>query len=300
MGSASQTVKVFRTEGLDFPSRLRGQATSSGLSPHRRRCARAQSTICGSLCVWTPSIPAGGDSRNDPANARGSDWLACIPEAHPGYISWERFGESQILNANGHGYNVARARRPEEEWLYSGDAPSAGGAEALSRSLCRAAWKTGAWYVCDRGHTARGEPNCQSIAGAPITKPSGTRDRGNDACGHRTGPGNQTRESGPIRRAISYAAVPSSAQIEADLAQRRFKLVDPGNRLLKHSGGAERQTSGLAGSENERGRDSQNDIVLDDRSQAIGRQRRTSTLWDDPPGEHRNTNVSSPIIETQP
>src|SRR6202043_221593 len=25
-----------------------------------------------------------------------------------------------------------------------------------------------AWYVCDRGHTARGESNCQSIAGAPM------------------------------------------------------------------------------------------------------------------------------------
>jgi len=33
--------------------------------------------------------------------------------------------------------------------------------------------KQEAWYVCDRGHAARGEPNCQSIAGLPIDKAIG-------------------------------------------------------------------------------------------------------------------------------
>jgi len=44
-----------------------------------------------------------------------SDWLACIPGAHPGYISWERFQENlRILVANRPGYNVARASPPRE------------------------------------------------------------------------------------------------------------------------------------------------------------------------------------------
>ena len=43
------------------------------------------------------------------------DWLACIPNAHPGYISWERFQENlKILESNGRGYELARASPPRE------------------------------------------------------------------------------------------------------------------------------------------------------------------------------------------
>jgi hypothetical protein len=43
------------------------------------------------------------------------DWLACIPNAHPGYISWDHYQENlRLLAANGHGYDVARASPPRE------------------------------------------------------------------------------------------------------------------------------------------------------------------------------------------
>jgi hypothetical protein len=43
------------------------------------------------------------------------DWLACIPNAHPGYISWERFQENlKILKSNDQGYEAARAS-PQRE-----------------------------------------------------------------------------------------------------------------------------------------------------------------------------------------
>ena len=103
------------------------------------------------------------------------DWLACIPNAHPGYISWEQFQENlKILEANGRGYEVARASPPRE-----------GAALLQGRAVCgrcgrhfrvRYAARRGrleAWYVCDRAHGARGEPNCQSIAGAPIDEAIG-------------------------------------------------------------------------------------------------------------------------------
>ncbi len=38
-----------------------------------------------------------------------SDWLACIPNAHPGYISWEQYQQNlKLLEANGRGYELAR------------------------------------------------------------------------------------------------------------------------------------------------------------------------------------------------
>ncbi len=44
-----------------------------------------------------------------------SDWLACIPNAHPGYISWERYQQNlKLLEANGRGYELARGSPPRK------------------------------------------------------------------------------------------------------------------------------------------------------------------------------------------
>jgi hypothetical protein len=43
------------------------------------------------------------------------DWIACIPNAHVGYITWDRYQDSlRLLASNGHGYDVARASPPRE------------------------------------------------------------------------------------------------------------------------------------------------------------------------------------------
>ncbi|MGY8685795.1 hypothetical protein Q2941_50080 [Bradyrhizobium sp. UFLA05-153] len=48
-------------------------------------------------------------------NRDHDDWLAYIPDAHPGYISWERFQQNlKTLEANGQAYEVARAPSPRE------------------------------------------------------------------------------------------------------------------------------------------------------------------------------------------
>ena len=90
------------------------------------------------------------------------------------------------------------------------------------------------WYVCDRGHAARGEPNCRSIAGLPIDKAIGalvtesmTPAAVELALEIRREIEARYEEADQLRcRAIQRA------QIEADLAQRRFMLVDPNNRLV--------------------------------------------------------------------
>ena len=91
-----------------------------------------------------------------------------------------------------------------------------------------------AWYVCDRAHSTGGEPNCQSIAGAPIDEAIGAL----IAAEMTPAAVDLALE---IRREIEarhddadrlrLRAV-ERAQIDADLAQRRFMLVDPNNRLV--------------------------------------------------------------------
>ena len=225
-----------------------------------------------------------------------SDWLACIPKAHPGYISWEQFQENlKILEANGRGYEVARASPPRE-----------GAALLQGRAVCgrcgrnfrvRYAARRGkqeAWYVCDRGHTARGEPNCQSIAGQPIDEAIGalvtekmTPAAVELALEIRREIEARCEEADQLRcRAIERA------QIEADLAQRRFMLVDPSNRLVADT--LEREWNdklrALAEAREERERARQRDhVVLDDaiRQRLAAMTTDFRKLWDDPSTSNR-------------
>lgn len=92
-----------------------------------------------------------------------------------------------------------------------------------------------AWYVCDRARTNRGEPLCRAIAAPPVDEAVGiliaeqmTPAAVELAIEVRKGIEARHVEADRLRcRAIKLA------QTEADLAQRRFMLVDPNNR---HSG----------------------------------------------------------------
>jgi hypothetical protein len=95
------------------------------------------------------------------------DWLACIPGAHPGYITCEQYQENlKTLEANGRRYAAARVSPPREgPALLQGSAVCGRcGSHVRVRYAARRGRRE-AWYVCDRGYTKNGEPNCQSLAG---------------------------------------------------------------------------------------------------------------------------------------
>jgi DNA invertase Pin-like site-specific DNA recombinase len=310
VGSASQTVKVFRQESLVFPSRLRsGDATVfRPLTASTAMRMLNNPRYAGAYVYGRRHYRRAADGKKKIQRKHDyGDWLACIPSAHPGYISWERFQENRkILEANGRGYEVARASPPRE-----------GAALLQGRAVCgrcgrhfriRSATRRGrqeAWYVCDRAHGARGEPNCQSIAGPPIDAAIGAL---------------VTEKMTPaavalaldIRREIEARYDEADqlrcrgierAQIEADLAQRRFMWVDPSNRLVADT--LEREWNdklrALAEAREERERARLRDqVVLDD---ALRQRLATLTtdfrkLWDDPgtPNRERKRLLAS-IIE---
>ena len=120
-----------------------------------------------------------------------------------------------------------KVRRCCKDGQYAGYAVSISASATLPGRL-------DALYVCDRAHGYRGEPNCQSIAGPPIDKAIGmliaeqmTPTAVELALEIRREIEVRYEEADRLRcRAIERA------QIEADLAQRRFMLVDPNNRLV--------------------------------------------------------------------
>lgn len=238
VGSACQVVKVFRDEGLRFPSRLRNRDVV---------VFRALTTSTAIRTLHNPRYAgtyAYGRRRYQRAvsgmkvqRARNcSDWLACIPNAHAGYITWDRYQENlKLLATNGRSYELARASPPRE-----------GAALLQGRAVCgrcgqhmrvRYAARRGgleAWYVCDRAHGHSAGPYCQSIAGGPIDEAVGalvvelmTPAAVELALEIRAEIESRQDEADQLRRRAI-----ERVQIDADLAQRRFMLVDPGNRLV--------------------------------------------------------------------
>src|ERR1700752_1621141 len=233
----------------------------------------------------------GADGTKKLRDRECSDWLSCIPNAHQGYISWEQYQQNlKTLASNGRGYEAARGSPPRE-----------GTALLQGRAVCgrcgrhfrtRYAARRGrleAWYVCDRAHGDRGEPSCQSIAGPPIDKAIGI------LIGQEMTPA-AVELSLEIRKEIEdryeeadrlRCRAIERAQIEADLAQRRFMLVDPNNRLvadtLEGEWNDKLRVLAQAQEECERGR-REDQIALDAsvRRRLIAMTSDFKKLWDDP------------------
>jgi DNA invertase Pin-like site-specific DNA recombinase len=294
VGSACQTVKSFRKQGLLFPARLRNSETTVFRPLNASTAIRVLNNprYAGCYVYGRRRYRRAIDGKKTVQRKRDhDDWLAFIPNAHPGYISWERFQENlKILETNGQGYEVARASPPRE-----------GTALLQGRAVCGLCGKhfrirytarrgrLDAWYVCDRAHGYRGEPNCQSIAGPPIDKAIGmliaeqmTPTAVELALEIRGEIEVRYEEADRLRcRAIERA------QIEADLAQRRFMLVDPNNRLvadtLEGEWNEKLRVLAKAREDRERARE-QDQLILDEavRERLIAMTADFNKLWADP------------------
>lgn len=293
VGSACQTVKVFKNEGLLFPSRTRNEkfVIFQHLTASTALRMLNNPRYAGAYAYGRRQYRRIADGRKVPRRRNRNDWLACIPDAHPGYITWEQFQQNlKVLETNGRGYEVARSSPPRE-----------GAALLQGRAICgrcgrhlrlRYATRRGrqeAWYICDRAKGTRGEPACQSIAGAPIDEAVGalvvasmTPAAVELAWEIRREVESRHDEADRLRlRAIERA------QFDADLAQRRFMLVDPNNRLvadtLEHEWNDKLRTLADARVQRERSQQ-QERLALDDaiRDRLVAMTADFKTLWGDP------------------
>lgn len=238
VGSACQTVKAFRKEGLLFPSRLRNSATTifRPLTTSTAIRTLKNPRYAGVYAYGRRHYRRAADGKKVLRRREYNDWLACIPDAHPGYITWKQFQDNlNVLKSNGRGYDLARASPPRE-----------GTALLQGRAVCgrcgrhlgiRYAARRGgleAWYICDRARSDVGGAQCQSIAGGRIDEAIG-------ALVVETMTPAAIELALEIRREIEarheeadrlHLRAIERARIEADVAQRRYMLVDPSNRLV--------------------------------------------------------------------
>jgi DNA invertase Pin-like site-specific DNA recombinase len=293
VGSACQTVKAFRKEGLRFPSRLcnGGPTVFRPLNASAALRALYNPRYAGAYVYGRRRYRRTVEGKKTIQRKLDiHDWTACIPNAHPGYISWERFQENlKILESNGHGYQVARASPPREgAALLQGRAVCGRCGRYFRVRYARRRGREEAWYVCDRAHGKTGEPNCQSIAAPPIDAAISAliAEQMRPAA---VGLALEIRREIEVRyeeadRLRSRAV--ERAQTDADLAQRRFMMVDPGNRLVADSLEREwnEQLRTLEKAREERERGQQEDrLVLDEaiRRRLVAMTTDFKALWAD-------------------
>ena len=156
--------------GCSFPSRLRNQkqVVFQPLTISTTMRTLHNPRYAGAYAYGRRLYRRTVDGKKQLRKREPNDWLACIPDAHPGYISWERFQANlKLLEANGVNYETARASPPRE-----GSRHCCRGVPCVAS--CRRAYegpitpldaaRWTLWYVCNRAYSSRGEPHCQTIA----------------------------------------------------------------------------------------------------------------------------------------
>jgi DNA invertase Pin-like site-specific DNA recombinase len=240
-GSATAIVKVFRDQQLLFPRHARHGIHNTGTRwvplLHSRALWILHNPRFAGAFFFGRSRHRRSDTRMMIERLPREEWTALIPNAHPGYITWEEFEANQRRlreNAQAHGDDRRRSPPREGPALLQGLVICG---QCGDRMTVRYHQRQGSlWptYVCQRRGIARGEPICQSIPGRGL----------DDAIGRvlvetvtpltlemalTVQQEIQARldETDRLhRRAVEWA------RYEADLARSRYLQVDPANRLV--------------------------------------------------------------------
>jgi DNA invertase Pin-like site-specific DNA recombinase len=241
-GSAMQTVRFFRDQGLRLPRRIRGGTNKGDLlwaEPVHSRILQIlhNPRYAGAFAYGRTRAGRKADGKYTAVKVPREKWQYLIPNVHPGYISWEQFEANQKRVAeNVLAFAVTRKFGPVRE----------GPAILQGRVLCGICGERMGvhyWaengnvvsnYVCQEATVRRGTPMCQSVPGRVVDRAI------SDLLLELVQPltlevalavqqevEGRLAETDTLRRQQV-----ERARYEAELARRRYMSVDPGNRLV--------------------------------------------------------------------
>jgi hypothetical protein len=240
-GSATAIVKAFRDQQLLFPRHARHGIRETGTRwvplLHSRALWILHNPRFAGVYFFGRSRQRRSDARRLIERLPRDEWTALIPNAHPGYITWEEFEDNQRRlreNAQAHGGDRRRSPPREGPALLQGLVVCGRCGDRMTVRYHRrhdGLWPT---YVCQRQGIAHGEPVCQSIPG-----------RGLDVAISRVLVETVTPLTLEMALTVQqeiqarceetdrlHRRAVECARDEADLARRRYLQVDPGNRLV--------------------------------------------------------------------
>lgn len=244
-GSARAVVQAFAREGLLFPARIRTGSRKGELAWMPLKHWRVLRTLhnpryAGAFVYGRTRQVKTPDGTTGSETLPRQEWTALIPDAHPGYITWETFEANQkTLASNAQAHGNDRVAGPARE----------GPALLQGLVVCGQCGRR----MTVRYHQRRGveipDYQCmaeaiQSGAGRCLTVPGGSVD---EAIGQllldtvtplalevaltvQTELEARADQADALRR--SHV---ERARHRADLARRRYLAVDPDNRLVANS-----------------------------------------------------------------
>ncbi len=241
-GSASATVKAFRDQKLLFPRRPRsgprkGELLWGPLTHNRTRQVLHNPRYAGAFVFGRHCQHRGPDGRVRPRTLPRERWHTVLPEAHPGYITWEHFEQNlKTLHANAcaHGHDRRQSPPREGPALLQGLVMCGICGDRMTVRYHSRQGRQSPVYVCQRDRIEYAGRICQHIPGAGIDEAIG----------------------GLLLETVTPAALEVALQVqdelqrridevdrlhrqrvdrahhETELARRRFMQVDPNNRLV--------------------------------------------------------------------
>ncbi len=246
IGSALGVARHFAAEGILFPCRLitgprAGEVVFVPLEHsrvlhllHNPRYAGAY--VYGRTRQRKVIVGASTRYRRLPRE----EWKVFIPNAHPGYISWEEYESNQAkLLANAAGYGWDRRKSPPREGvaLLQGIAVCGRCGRRMRVQYHTQKGRNIATYTCVGATAQKGQPACQIILG------TGVDETVSQAVLEAVTPGSvelalEVFEELRARKAEVdrlHRAQVERARQEAEFAQRQYLIVRPENRLVADS-----------------------------------------------------------------
>ena len=241
-GSASATVRHFRQQELRFPRRPRGGPHKGELLWEKLRHWRVLRVLhnpryAGAFFFGrTRTHKRPGETLEVEVLPR-DEWIALLPDAHPGYISWEQFEANLArLRDNAQANGSERRKSPPREGPALLQGIVVCGVCGRRMTVRYRTRKGRQWpeYVCQSEGIETATARCQSIPGSGIDEAIGellvemvTPMTLEVALQVQAELEARANEADTLRRQSV-----ERARHEADLARRRFIEADPSNRLV--------------------------------------------------------------------
>ena len=301
-GSAMQTTKIFREQGLLFPRRIRTGLGNGELhwaqASHSRIIQVLHNPRYGGAFVYgrvrTRLLP---DGKHSTIKVPRSDWQFVIPGINAGYISWEQFEVNQKrLTENAMGFGGMRNAGPAREGpaLLQGRVICGICGERMGVHYSIAYHQVTPTYVCQEASIRKSEKVCQRVPGRVVDEaisnlllelmqPMTLQ----VALAVQQEVEARIAETDALRRKHV-----ERARYEAELARRRYMNVDPDNRLVIDSLEAEwnNKLRNLAETQEQYEQQTQKQRMLVDsqtRSQLLSLAADFQHVWNDSSVEHR-------------
>lgn len=183
LGSASATVRHFRQEGLLFPRRVRtgpcrGETVWEPLGHRRALAILRNPRYAGAFVFGRHRRRRQPDGSMRSETLPQSEWAVLLPDAHPGYIGWDRFeANDKLLRANRTARDPDRSRTPPREGpaLLQGLAICGVCGRGMTVRYRSAKGGPQPSYVCQQQGVETGSSPCQSIPGGALDRAIGER-----------------------------------------------------------------------------------------------------------------------------